>query len=223
MADTQNLNQGRVTTGKPYSGGVAGLAAGAIFVGPENAEGKATLPTSATSALPDGYKCLGYITSDGVSNGFSVSTSEIKAWGGDTLLNPLESFAETYGFTCAELNEKVLKTVWGDGNVTGTDETGLTIDHGPEGFDAIRVFVVICAYQDGSVGLKVIPKGQLSNLDNITYQDTAVVGHAVTISALAGGFGDDAPRVTSREYKSKPGAINGTASLNASATVKVEK
>lgn len=215
-----NLNQDRVTTGKPYSGGVADLPVGAIFVGPENTDGKAQLPTSATAALPEGYKCLGYITDEGVSNGLSISTGEIKAWGGSTLLTPYESFQETVKWTCAELNETVLQTVWGD--VEGSDENGLTVYHGPDGLKAIRPYVVIKAYQDGSVGLTVVPKGQITSVDDITYNDTDVVGHSLTVTCLAGGFGDAHPDATSVEYKSKPGVINGTASLSANATVKVD-
>lgn len=200
MATSKNGNNiERVTTGKPYS-------AGAIYVGPLNNNGQATasLPTSATTALPEGYKCLGYITDAGVTNTPTVSSEQIKAWGGDVILNPRTDYSEQYNFGLAEYSKVVLDTVW---ETDGSDDEGLTIKHNPTRFDEIHVFVIMKVYQDGSVGRTIIPRGKIDTLDAVSFTDNEVVSHNITIAALPGGFPDTIDsRTTSIEYKSAPNA-----------------
>ena len=205
MADptpsVSNLNSALVSTGKPY-------ASGAIFAGPTWTSGM-TLPddiSDVTSAA--GYACVGYISDAGVSNEISTETSSVNAWGGDKVLESLDSYAETYGFTCIELNETALKLAWGN-SVTGTVATGLTVDHSSAGFDlAERVIVIACALKDGRVLLIVIPKAKLQSIGSITYNDTDPIGHELVFSALASGFADNA-KATSRHYFSTVPQSNG--------------
>ena len=58
---------------------------GAIWVAPVGS----TLPTDATTALDAAFKCLGYASEDGVTNANSPDTDTVKAWGGDTVLTPV--------------------------------------------------------------------------------------------------------------------------------------
>ena len=69
-----------VTAGKPKIGG-------AVF----RAALGSTLPTDATTALDAAFKSLGYCSEDGVTNSNSPDSTDIKAWGGDTVLNIQES------------------------------------------------------------------------------------------------------------------------------------
>ena len=196
-----NLNSALVSTGKPY-------ASGAIFAGPVWTAGM-TLPTSiddVTSAA--GYSCVGYISDAGVANEVTTETSETKAWGGDRVLESLDSYAETYGFTCIELNETALKLAWG--SVTGTVAAGLTVDHSSAGFDtAERVIVIACALKDGRVLLIVIPKAKLQSIGSITYNDSDPIGHELTFSALASGFADNAKATSRHHFSAVPSGSNG--------------
>ena len=98
-----------VTAGKPK-------ISGSIF----RAALPATLPTDATTALDAGFKLMGYISEDGVVNSNTPETTDIKAWGGDTVLNIQESKDDTFQFTMLEvLNTDVLKAVYGSANVSG--------------------------------------------------------------------------------------------------------
>ena len=63
-----------VTAGKPK-------ITGAVFVAPLGT----TIPTDATSALDNAFKCCGYISDAGVVNTNTASTTAVKAWGGDTV------------------------------------------------------------------------------------------------------------------------------------------
>jgi len=210
MAEETTLHQEYVTTGKPYEGGVSGLAAGALYRGPENSQGDATLPSDATSALPTGYNGLGYISQDGVGNSPSIESTDHIVWGGTVVLNSLNRYLEEYTFKCVELSPEVHKMVWGDQQVDGTKEDGMTVSHSRRGFDEVHVFVIIVVYADGSLGRQVIPKGKLSSVDTISFKDDELVGYAVTVKALPGGFDDD-PLCTSREFVSAPGTVNAAA------------
>ena len=112
MADTKN-----VTTSKPKIGG-------AVYRAPVGT----TLPTDATTALNEAFVCLGYISEDGLTNANSPDGDKIKAWGGDTVYTYQKEKDDTFQFKLLEaLNPDVLKTVYGDDNVTGNVQAGLTV------------------------------------------------------------------------------------------------
>ena len=101
---TNKNSVSNVTTGKPKVGG-------AVFRAPADS----TLPTDATTALDTAFKCLGYISEDGVTNAPSIESEEIKAWGGDTVANPQTGKTDTWQMSMIEsLNVEVLKAYFGD-------------------------------------------------------------------------------------------------------------
>lgn len=210
-----NLNTNLVTTGQPWS-------EGGIWVGPVNNDGKATLPTDATTKLPTGYKCLGWVTSDGVNVSTQLSTNDTKAWGGNIINSARTEYGETFTFSLAELSKTVMSTLWDVSGTSGSDETGYTIAHNPSQLDNMHVFVIIVQYQDGSFGRRVIPFGRISSLGDVAYKDDTIISQNLTITALPGGFPASVdPRTTSIEYKSATDATIATTSLQ-SGTIPVE-
>lgn len=166
---------GNVSAGKPAVGG-------AIY----RAVAGTTLPTDATTALASAFKALGYCSEDGLTNSNSPSTTDIKAWGGDTVLNIQEEKTDTFQFTLIEvLNVEVLKAVYGSSNVTGT----LT---GPNGVMVTAnasepeegVWAIDMVMNSNTVKRIVIPKGKVSEIGDISYTDSDAVGYEVTITAL---------------------------------------
>lgn len=176
-----------VSAGKPAVGG-------AVYRAPLST----TLPTDATTALGDDFVSLGYCSEDGMTNANSGESSDIKAWGGDSVLNIMSGKTDTFGVTLIEaLNTDVLATVHGEDNVSGTLSTGITVDATTDDYEEY-VYVVDMIMRDGALKRVVIPDGKVTAVGEVTYSDSAAVGYALTITAFATEINEK--MVTHREF-----------------------
>lgn len=166
MADAKN-----VTTSKPKIGG-------AVYRAPLGT----ALPTDATTALNEAFVCLGYVSEDGLTNANSPDSDKIKAFGGDTVHAYQKEKPDTFRFKLLEaLNPDVLKTVYGDDNVTGTLKTGLTIKANSN--DAEDKSWVVELILNGVLKRVVIPQAKITEIDDIVYADEEALGYDITITA----------------------------------------
>lgn len=165
-------NKANVTVGKPAIGGSVHRAP--LTVAP---------PTDATTALASGFVDLGYISEDGVTNAYDRTNEEIKAWGGDTVLEVATDFSDTWQMTFIEaLNPEVLKVVFGDGNVSGTLAAGMTIKANDDIYaDAVWAIDMILA--GNTLKRVVLPSAAVSEIGDIVYVDGEPVGYNVTLRA----------------------------------------
>lgn len=162
-----------VSAGKPKIGGA--ISVGAVT---------ATLPQDSSSALDKSLKQLGYVSEDGLTNSNSAESDKIKAWGGDTVLVISTEKPDTFQFKLIEsINVDVLKVVYGDKNVTGDLETGITIKANAEQAEP-KAYVIDMILTDGVVKRIVIPNAVLSEVGDIEYKDDDAVGFDLTIEAL---------------------------------------
>ena len=162
-----------VTAGKPAVGG-------AIYRAPLGT----TLPTDADTALGSAFTSLGYCSEDGLRNTNSGESSDIKAWGGDPVLNVMTAKNDIFNVTLIEaLNPDVLATVYGTENVSGTLENGLTVDATSDDYEEF-VYVVDMVMRNGVKKRIVIPDGKITAVGEITYNDSSAVGYALTIAAM---------------------------------------
>lgn len=161
-----------VTAGKPKKGG-------AIFRAPLGT----TLPTDATTALDAAFICLGYCGEDGLVNANSPESDSIKAWGGDTVLTFQTAKEDTFQFALIEsMNPDVLKAVYGDANVTGTLDTGITVRANSDPQEA-AAWVIEQVLRDGAHKRIVIPSAAVTEVGDITYSDEDAVSYETTITA----------------------------------------
>lgn len=179
-----NNNSQNVTAGKPKKGG-------AIFRAPLGT----TLPTNATTALNVAFVNVGYISEDGVTNGNSPESDELKAWGGDTVLSYQTAKPDTFKFAMIEaVNSEALKTVYGDDNVTGDLTTGLSITANSDDMQD-HAYVIEMVLRNNVLKRIVIPSAKVSAVEDIEYVDGGAVKYGVTLTATP-----DASNNTHYEY-----------------------
>lgn len=175
-----NNNASNVTAGKPKIGGAIYRAAAGT-----------TLPTSADASLDPGvWTNLGFVSEDGVTNSNSPESDELKAWGGDTVLTLQTAKPDTFKYTLIEaINAEVLKYVYGDANVSGTLETGLVIKANADN-QAEKAIVIDMVLNGGVLKRICIPKGKVSEVGDIVYQDGGAVGYETTLTAVPDSSGN---------------------------------
>lgn len=168
-----------VTVGKPKKGGSA-------FRAPLGTK----LPTSATEELNAAFQSLGYISEDGLTNANSPTSEKVKAWGGDTVLNYQTEKPDTFKFNMIEaLNINVLKSVYGDHNVTGDLSAGIHVRaNSDEQQEYAWVFDMIL--RENVAKRIVVPCASVTAVEEIVYKDNAPVGYKTTISAVPDEGGD---------------------------------
>lgn len=173
------MNTQNVSVGKPKVGG-------AVYRAPLGTE----LPTDAISTLSDAFKELGYCSEDGVTNSNSPESDSIKAWGGDVVLNLQTGKEDTFAFTLVEgLNVEVLKTVYGDDNVSGELSTCLTIKANSTELEE-SVYVIDMILRNDTAKRIVIPCAKPSEIGDITYADEDAIGYEITLSATPDASGN---------------------------------
>lgn len=176
----------KVSFGKPNAGG-------AIWRAPLGS----TLPDDTDDTLDAAFKCLGYVSEDGLTNSNAMSSEEFKAWGGDVVATSQTEKPDNFQFKLIEiLNVDALKAVYGDDNVTGTLATGITIRaNSKEPVSA--AWVIDMDLTNGVKKRMVIPNAKLQSLGDIVYRDNEIAGYDMTLLAMPyADFNGD----THREY-----------------------
>lgn len=165
------MKAANVTGAKPKIGG-------AVFTAPLGT----ALPTDATTALDKAFKPLGYVSKDGLSNTNSPSNESTTAWGGDVVLEDQTEKPDSFKLVLIEaLNPDVLKLVYGDDNVTGTLDEGITVKANRK--EMPERALVVDMVMKNAVKRIVIPKAKVTEVDEIQYQGGKAVAYGTRLSA----------------------------------------
>lgn len=172
-------NASNVTAGKPNVGG-------AIYVAPKGS----TLPTTATGDLDAAFECLGYVSDSGLTNATDLETTEIKAWGGDTVLTIQTSKSDKFTFTLLEILKKaVLQFLYGSTNVTGTLDSGMAVTVNNDDVEEVAI-VINMLLRDNTAKRIVIPDCKISEIGEIAYTDSEAVGYETTVTCMPDSDGN---------------------------------
>ena len=169
MANTVN----NVTAGKPKK-------SGAMFTAPIGTQ----LPTTANEALDNAFKCMGYISDDGLTNSNSPESDTVKAWGGDPVLCLQNEREDKFKFTAIEaMNTEVLKVVYGADNVVGDLANGIAISANSDESE-VKSFVIDMIYTSNVMKRVVIPAGKVTSIGDVNYKDDDAVGYEIELTCL---------------------------------------
>lgn len=167
-----------VSVGKP-------LAAGGVYV----ADTSVTVPTDATTALGETIKSLGYVSDEGLTNAIEMDTTNVTAWGGDTVLTVSTSRTETFAWTFIEsLNADVLKEVYGPTNVTVVSEN-VSVLHNSKDLP-YRMFVFEILMTGNKVKRIVVPNAKVTEVGDVVYVDGEPIGYPVTVTCAPDAAGN---------------------------------
>lgn len=165
-------NASNVSTGKPKVGG-------AIFAAPKGT----ALPTDATTPLVSAFVNLGYASEDGLVNNTETDSTDINAWGGDTVLSVQTSYKETFGVGLIETKEAVLAQYYGPDNVSVDNDGNITVKHNGKQLPE-QVVVVEVVLADGRIKRTVIPAAQVSDRSGeISYTDGDAISYPIVWNA----------------------------------------
>ena len=86
-------------------------------------------------------------------------------------------------------NLEVIKSIYGDDNVTGTLDTGIVVKANNNDQDA-AIWVIDMIMKGNVLKRIVIPNAVLSDLGTITYKDDEAIGYECTLSAMPDASGN---------------------------------
>lgn len=148
------------------------------------------LPVSASEALDAAFLSLGYVSDEGLSNNNSPESESVKAWGGAVVLVTQAGKEDTFKFKLVEsMNVNVLKTIYGDKNVTGDITSGIEVKASSQ--EAEAATYVVDMVLKGKVAKRiVIPEGKITEMEEIVYKDNEPIGYGVTMKAIEDSEGN---------------------------------
>lgn len=174
-----------VSFGKPNK-------AGSVYTAPLGTP----IPADEAATLDEAFVGLGYVSEDGVSNNYERETEDIKAWGGDIVLTTETGRTDEWSLALLEsLNIDVLKTIYGDSNVTLDQATGKIAIRVNSTQQPNRIWVIDMSLAGGAKKRVILPNAAISGLEEITYKDDDAISYGLTLKALPGADGD-----THKEY-----------------------
>ena len=161
-----------------------GVKGGYIFRAPVGT----TLPTDIETTLDPAFKVLGFISEDGYVESLETDSEDIVDMNGDLMDSPQTSRVESAQFTLAEIKAETLKVQYGDENVTDANGV-ISVKHNGDSVTT-SAYVLELLLKNGRRWRKVVPKGQSSELDDLTIAVGELCARAITMKYLTDDQGN---------------------------------
>lgn len=165
----------KVVVGKPKASG-----------GAYSAPITTAVPADLKSALAADFKGVGYVSADGLVQSISADSSEIVAWGGDTVRKVQTKHDLSYALTMIETNASTSGIYYGAGNVAVTAATvssgelvSITITSA-ELEHRVWVFELMDGTRSGRV---ILPDAQVTDRGDVSFVDGDAVSYGLTLTA----------------------------------------
>jgi|TARA_R110000796_G_scaffold130721_1_gene246389 hypothetical protein len=159
---------------------------GSVYVGPVGT----APPTDSGSVLEAGFKDLGYLSSDGISEDFGRETTTVKGWqNGATLREITSGGTYSVSMTFLETNLDVLELYFG---ATITDGV---LDGNPASTGGRKSFVFDVLDGPDNIERTYIPSGEVTSVGERVLVSGEAVGYSVVLTAYA-----DANDVTYKKF-----------------------
>lgn len=171
MAAVGTNTVGNVSTTK-------GVAGGYLFSAPASA----TVPTDFSTALPNDFVCLGFISEEGVTESIDTDNEEFVDMNGDIVYTAVSKRTETIALKLIEVAEPALKEIYGQSMVTVNADGDFLVKHGPH-TNANRIYVLELVLRDSRNWRQVIPCGQVTEVGDLSLASGEIAGREITITA----------------------------------------
>lgn len=146
-----------------------------------------TLPTATDDTLDPAFTGSGYVGEDGLTLAQDRSTADVRDWSGSLVRRLLESFDGTLAWPHLEVNENSLKNAFGDDNVSVANGQ-ITVAIG--GNELPRKAWVFRMKDGDRRMILVVPDGQITGQDDITFVANEPITLPVTLSTYPDAAGN---------------------------------
>ena len=155
----------------------------------------ATAPTTFTAAdtAVTAMTASGYVTEEGVQLTNDISTTDIIEWNRSVVRKVLDTFNGEISLTLMQMDYESWCQALGSEYVT---KTNATTTHGEQLTIAMGAHLApersfgICMKDGDARVLIVVPRGQVTTLDSITFSATEAISLPITISCYDDGTGN---------------------------------
>ena len=200
-----DIDASLVTVGKPVEGGCA-------YTSFADAP---TLPTDATTKMSEltDFTSLGELTTDGVTESKSVSSTDHKGWHGTVLLTSIDDETNTFKLSLVEVNRPAaMRLRYGDDAVTVGEDGSVSKVEAKAYQGTAHPLVIDELETNGTLRRTVVKKAVVTSFDDVSHQRGSLLAYGLTFTANTPDDGS-APIVI---YRAKPAAAAakvGTASV----------
>lgn len=162
---------------------------GGVYLAPAGT----SLPTDSVTSLAGTYVACGYVSDGGLQLTPSVSTADIREWGGNLVRRIVQTFDGTLSWEFLQTDEQSMKATFGSSAVT---VTAANSTHGKQ--LAVKLSAALAPsgvwvfqIKDGDNKVRiVVPDGQITTVGEVSFVSGDAIKWPVTLSCYPDSSGN---------------------------------